>query len=140
MNILTTYFSASCFFTFVCKGTMYVEFNSVTLCAVLYTRFVNCTKDVSKSLRILESLLYISVERYFYNTAVRLCKIKVHSEIAEKSQLNDKCFLFIVLGIYASLFHILSLNMDLFNSQSNKMMDNKSKTSFIMHIQKKYHS
>ena len=37
----------SCLFTFVREGTMYVEFNSVTLFAVLYTRFLNCAKDIS---------------------------------------------------------------------------------------------
>ena len=35
MNILTTYFTASRLFTFVRKGMMYVEFNSVTLFTVL---------------------------------------------------------------------------------------------------------
>ena len=45
---LTTYFTASCLFTFVREGTMYVGFNSVTLFAVPYTRFLNCAKDVSK--------------------------------------------------------------------------------------------
>ena len=48
MNILTTYCTASRLFTFVCEGMMYIEFNSVTLFTVLYSRFLNCTKDVSK--------------------------------------------------------------------------------------------
>ena len=48
MNILTTYFTASCLFTFVREGMMYVEFNSVTLFTVLYSRFLICAKDVSK--------------------------------------------------------------------------------------------
>ena len=48
MNILTTYFTASRLFTFVCEGMMYVEFNSVTLFTILYSRFLNCAKDVSK--------------------------------------------------------------------------------------------
>ena len=48
MNILTTYFTASRLFTFVREGMMYVEFNSVTLFTVLYSRFLNCAKDVSK--------------------------------------------------------------------------------------------
>ena len=54
-------------FTFVHEGTMYVEFNSVTLFAVLYTRFLNWTKDVSKVTAqptILESTLS--------NTLIRL--------------------------------------------------------------------
>ena len=38
----------SCLFTFVREGMMYVEFNSVTLFTVLYSRFLNCVKDVSK--------------------------------------------------------------------------------------------
>ena len=45
MNILTTYLTASCLFTFVRQGTMYTEFNSITF--VLYTQFQNCAKDVS---------------------------------------------------------------------------------------------
>ena len=48
MNILTTYFTARRLFTFVREGMMYVEFNSVTLFTVLYSRFLNCAKDVSK--------------------------------------------------------------------------------------------
>ena len=40
-------FTVSCLFTFV-RERMYVEFNSVTLFTVLYSRFLNCTKDVSK--------------------------------------------------------------------------------------------
>ena len=48
MNILTTYFTASRLFTFVREGMMYVEFNSVALFTVLYSRFMNCAKDVSK--------------------------------------------------------------------------------------------
>ena len=48
MNILTIYFIASRLFTFVREGMMYVEFNSVTLFTVLYLRFLNCAKDVSK--------------------------------------------------------------------------------------------
>ena len=48
MNILTIYFTASRLFTFVHEGMMYVEFNSVTLFTVLYSRFPNCEKDVSK--------------------------------------------------------------------------------------------
>ena len=47
MNILTTYFTASRLFTFVREGIMYVEFNSVTLFTVLYSRFLNYAKDVS---------------------------------------------------------------------------------------------
>ena len=48
MNILTTYFTASCLFTFLREGMMHAEFNSVTLFTVLYSRFLNCAKDVSK--------------------------------------------------------------------------------------------
>ena len=48
MNILTIYFTASRLFTSVREGMMYVEFNSITLFTVLYSRFLNCTKDVSK--------------------------------------------------------------------------------------------
>ena len=44
MNILTV----SRLFTFVREGMMYVEFNSVTLFSVLYSRFLNYAKDVSK--------------------------------------------------------------------------------------------
>ena len=47
MNILTTYFTASHLFTFVCEGMMYIAFNSVTLFTILYLRFLNCAKDVS---------------------------------------------------------------------------------------------
>ena len=42
------YFTVSCLFTFVREGMMYVEFNSVTLFTVLYSRFLNCAKDVFK--------------------------------------------------------------------------------------------
>ena len=38
----------SCLFTFVHEGMMYIEFNSATLFTVLYSRFLNCAKDVSK--------------------------------------------------------------------------------------------
>ena len=48
MNILTTYFTASRLFTFVREGMMYAEFKSVTLFTVLYSRYLNCAKDVSK--------------------------------------------------------------------------------------------
>ena len=48
MNILTTYFTASHLFTFIHEGMMYLEFNSVTLFTILYSRFLNCAKDVSK--------------------------------------------------------------------------------------------
>ena len=48
MDILTTYFTASHLFTFAREGIMYEEFNSVTLFTVLYSRFLNCAKDVSK--------------------------------------------------------------------------------------------
>ena len=48
MIILTTYFTVSRLFTFVREGMMYIEFNSVTLFTVLYSRFLNCAKDVSK--------------------------------------------------------------------------------------------
>ena len=48
MNILTSYFTASRLFTFVRRILMYVEFNSVALFTVLYSRFMNCAKDVSK--------------------------------------------------------------------------------------------
>ena len=41
-------FTVSCLFTFVREGMMYVELNSVTLFTVLYSRFLNCAKDVSK--------------------------------------------------------------------------------------------
>ena len=41
MNILTIYFTAS-------HLHLYIEFNSVTLFTVLYLRFLNCAKDVSK--------------------------------------------------------------------------------------------
>ena len=37
----------SCLFTFVREGMMYIKFNSVTLFTVLYSRFLNCAKDVS---------------------------------------------------------------------------------------------
>ena len=50
----------SCWFTFVREGMMYVEFNSVTLFTILYSRFLNCAKDVSKVTAqptILESVL-----------------------------------------------------------------------------------
>ena len=48
MNILTIYFTASRLFTFVRERMMDVEFNSITLFTVLYSRFLNCAKDVSK--------------------------------------------------------------------------------------------
>ena len=48
MNILTTDFTASRLFTFIREGMMYIEFNSVTLFTVLYSRFKHCAKDVSK--------------------------------------------------------------------------------------------
>ena len=44
MNILTT--TATCLFTFVCEGMMYVKFNSITLFAILYSLFQNCIKDI----------------------------------------------------------------------------------------------
>ena len=47
MNILTTYSTGSCLFTFVCEGTMHAEFNSVVLFTILYSRFQHCAKDVS---------------------------------------------------------------------------------------------
>ena len=47
MNILTN-FTASCLFTFVREGTMCVEFNSVILFTILYSRFKHCAKDVCK--------------------------------------------------------------------------------------------
>ena len=42
------YFTVGCLFTFVRKRMMYIEFNSVTLFTILYLRFLNCTKDMSK--------------------------------------------------------------------------------------------
>ena len=48
MNILTTYFTASCLFTFLREGMMHAEFNSVVLSTILYSRFKHCAKDVSK--------------------------------------------------------------------------------------------
>ena len=48
MNMLTIYFIESRLFTFVREWMMYVEFNGVTLFTVLYWRFLNCAKDVSK--------------------------------------------------------------------------------------------
>ena len=47
MDILTAYSTGSCLFTFVCEGTMHVEFNSVVLFTVLYSQFQHCAKDVS---------------------------------------------------------------------------------------------
>ena len=50
MNILTTYFTVSCLFTFVHQGMMYTEFNSYFIYPIqhiLYTLFQNCAKDVS---------------------------------------------------------------------------------------------
>ena len=44
---LTTYFTASRLFTFIHEGMMYIEFNSITLFTILYSRFLNCAKDVS---------------------------------------------------------------------------------------------
>ena len=58
----TFYFTVSGLFTFVRVGMMYVEFNSVTLFTVLYSRFLNCAKDVSKVTAqptILESQIYL---------------------------------------------------------------------------------
>ena len=54
-------------FTFVREGMMYVEFNSVTLFTVLYSRFLNCAKDVSKVTAqptILECKTYSSVQLF----------------------------------------------------------------------------
>ena len=42
------YFTTNHLFTFVREGMIYVEFNSVTLFTVLYSRFLNCAKDMSK--------------------------------------------------------------------------------------------
>ena len=68
MNILTTYFTASRLFTFVGEWMLYVEFNNVTLFTVLYSRFLNCAKDVSKVTAqptFLECVTYIgNVPRY----------------------------------------------------------------------------
>ena len=57
--------------------------------------------------------------------------------MAEKSYVKDFGFcIHWCLCIYDKLFHILSLNMYLFRSyKSYKMVDNKSKTSLIGHIQ-----
>ena len=71
MNILTTYFTASRLFTFVCEGMMYVKFNSVTLFTVLYSRFLNCAKDVSKVTpqpTILEYLIQKDLRKAYCNT------------------------------------------------------------------------
>ena len=60
MNILTT----SRLFTFIREEIMYIEFNSVTLFTVLYSRFLNCAKDVSTFTAqptILELQVFLSV-------------------------------------------------------------------------------
>ena len=68
MNILTTYFTANRLFTFVREGMMYIEFNSVTLFTVLYSRFLNCAKDVSKVTAqptILELKVNVNIQTVF---------------------------------------------------------------------------
>ena len=41
------YSTMSCLFTFVHKGMMHAEFNSIILFTVLYLRYQHCAKDVS---------------------------------------------------------------------------------------------
>ena len=66
--------------------------------------------------------------------ASHFCCIKIHAETAEKLQVKYRGL--ILTGapvVYDAAFHILSLNM---RYKSYKMVNNKSKTSFI--TQQKY--
>ena len=66
------YFTVSCLFTFVREGIMYVEFNSVTLFTILYSRFLNCAKDVSKVTAHPTILEYIITKYAFVDKFVAL--------------------------------------------------------------------
>ena len=80
-------------------------------------------------------MLYISLERYFYSTSARIYRIKIYAEITEKSQ--------VVFSSLVSLhvqqpFFTFSFQIWIYLTfESDKMVDNKSKTSLVRHIQQK---
>ena len=80
MNILTIYFIESRLFTFVREWMMYVEFNGITLFTVLYWRFLNCAKDVSKVTAQPTILEYSTIQRA---TVLQLHYVVDHPKVGE---------------------------------------------------------
>ena len=62
-------------------------------------------------------MYYISLERSLNSASAHLCCIKIQTEMTEKSQVKYQVFIFTDAPVYVSLFHLLSLNMDLYKLQ-----------------------
>ena len=70
---------------------------------------------ISITLDNLHTNKLVPLERSFYTTSAGVCCIKIHAEMAEKLQIKTQCFIFHWRHcIHENLFHILSLNIDLF--------------------------
>ena len=80
----------------------------------------------------------ISLERCSYSASAHVDYIKIYSEIMEILQVKD-CF-YIHCGYWSLIVFSYSLIKDscYLTHKSYKMVDNKSKTPLIRHIQKKY--
>ena len=81
----------------------------------------------------------ISLERSFYSASDRVSCIKIHPEI--KALLQVKVLSFYIhwcLWFLTAYSHSLIKYSYYFTHKSYKMVDNKSKTPLIRHIQKKY--
>ena len=75
----------------------------------------------------------------FCSDSAEFCFIKIHAEMAEKSQVkNSNIYFDMSIWVRDSRFCILSLILIYCTHKSFTVVENKSKTSLIRHIQKKY--
>ena len=79
----------------------------------------------------------ISLERYCYSTSAHVNYIKIHAEMKCKLKIeitySKDCLCFLTAFSHSLIKYSCYLT-----HKSYKMVDNKSKTSLIRHIQKKY--
>ena len=81
----------------------------------------------------------ISLERCSYSASAHVNYIKIHAKIIKILQVKDRSF-YIHCGYWSLIVFSHSLIKDscYLTHKSYKMVDNKSKTPLIRHIQKKY--
>ena len=81
----------------------------------------------------------ISLERCYSSASADVCCINIHAEMTEILQGKDWSFIFSVAhSFWQSVSRFLIKYSYYLTHKSHKMVDNKSKTPLIRHIQKKY--
>ena len=79
----------------------------------------------------------ISLERCYSSASAHVCCINIHAEMTEILQGKDWSFIFSVAhSFWQSVSRFLIKYSYYLTHKSHKMVDNKSKTSLIRHIQK----